>query len=281
MYRYHLFLYLIQQFCVLDSVLGPGGIASLFWHWYWALSLRSQTSTLQTGVSAQGGHSPSFFPTIHYQSITSDMRWCSEFCLRQDKECSHPLAVGRATANWWMVQKLKEVVTLPTNVVQKRKSTHEVHLAYLLLLYFPCFLPFVSYSHLFLFSNILICFTSSSMIARPHKEIFMSSIKLSVSSLLLVYIRLSVLESASNLPQAFCWDTSIKESSSFNCLLRTEELQNFIIITKDFSILLHLYLASLRCRRKTESHQNTCLWPPSTTCTRLRSSLQQKLSSDI
>lgn len=86
---------------------------------------------------------------------------------------AHSLAAGRAITSWWMVKKLLEVVTFPTTVIQKRKSAHEVNLTYLLLLYFACFLPFVSYSHLFLYSYTLICFTSSG-VQRPGKEISMS-----------------------------------------------------------------------------------------------------------
>lgn len=71
---------------------------------------------------------------------------------------------------WW--KKLLEVVTFPTNLVQKRKCAHKVNLNYLLILHFLCFLSFVSYSHLY--SYILVCFTSSSRVQRPGKEFSVS-----------------------------------------------------------------------------------------------------------
>lgn len=54
--------------------LAYGYWGSPFWNWYSALSLTSQTSTLQTDVSAEEGYFPSLFSTVCYCFITSDRR---------------------------------------------------------------------------------------------------------------------------------------------------------------------------------------------------------------
>lgn len=93
--------------------------------------------------------------------------------------CANVVNFARRTGNAHTVcqlmngeKKWLEVVTFPTNLVQKRKYAHEVNLNYLLILHFLCLLSFLSYSHLY--SYILVCFTSSSRVQRPGKEFSVS-----------------------------------------------------------------------------------------------------------
>lgn len=212
------------------------------------------------------------FSTVHYRFITRDARDCSRFCLEQDWERSQGLAVGRAMMNG---EKRWEVVTFSTNCTEDSLPTYLTIASILSLL--SAIYVLLSSTHLQLYSHVFDFFLQGS----PCKDILMS-----FSQTFNLFLVLSLYWTwCPAIQKLFSWDRQLvgthpSKSHCPDCFPIPLETETFVITTNNLLILLRLYLPSLRWRR-IESHQNICLWPSFTTCTRLTSSPQQQFGKVI